>query len=293
MKIINSVISCYLKSRIQKKPPVLRIETTNLCNANCTTCPRSKMKRKTGVMEMELYKSLIDQAYDMGVTKVHLHNYGEPLLDKTLIEKIAYAKEKEMKPKIFTNAALMTEEISRKIIEAGIDEVKISMDGVTKETFESIRKKLIFEEVIQGIENLIKARGDLKSPKVSLVFVALEKNRHEAEMLKEKWKARVDSIHITCYHNWANEEMNKKTFLEKVQAKIPCARLWRTMTVLMDGRVALCCLDYDGEVILGDSTKEALSDIWQGKSYKQLRRLHVDGNQKSMKLCQNCTIGRL
>ncbi|MBN1521366.1 MAG: SPASM domain-containing protein [Candidatus Aureabacteria bacterium] len=293
MKIINKIVSSYLEKRRQAKPPVLRIETTNACNASCITCPRPKMTRKIGTMDMSLFGSLIEQAGLLGIKKVHLHNYGEPLLDKELKEKIACAKSKGMHVKIFTNASLLSDEKAKEVVSAGIDEIKISMDGVTKETFERIRKNLKFDDVTQGIENIIKARKRAKKPGLHLVLVAFDENREEISLLKKRWKGRVDSVIVTRYHNWAEENEDKLTLLQKLQRKIPCARLWKTVTVLWDGRVALCCLDFDGHMILGDLSRHSLKEIWEGEGYQRVRSLHIRGEQDNIPLCRSCTIGRL
>ena len=265
MKIINKIIVRFLDKKKNLKSPVLRLETTNACNASCMTCPRPKMKRPVGTMKMELFQEIVRQGAGMGIKRVHLHNYGEPLLDKNLMEKISFARSKGLQVKIFTNASLLTRKKAEEIVMSGIEEIKISMDGVTKATFERIRKNLKFEDVVNGIENLIETRRDKILPRISLVLVSFDENRKEISLLKEKWKGRVDSVIVTHYHNWASENTGKMSMKQRLQKTVPCARLWKTITVLWDGRVALCCLDYDGEVILGDLKKETLQQIWKGK----------------------------
>ena len=251
------------------------------------------MKREQGTMDMGLFCDIINQAKDMKIKRVHLHNYGEPLLDERLAEKISYAKSRGMNVKIFTNASLLKKEKARKILDAGIDEIKISMDGVTKGTFERIRKNLKFEDVIEGIENVIKIKGDRQKPFISLVLVSFDENKKEISFLKKKWNKRVNSVIVTRYHNWAGEKQGKERLLEKIQKNIPCSRLWKTITVLWNGKVALCCLDYDGQIILGDTSKEPLEKIWHSNNYNKVRMLHQNGLQNKIPLCNVCTIGRL
>jgi MoaA/NifB/PqqE/SkfB family radical SAM enzyme len=293
MKAINKVLGLYLERRMRSKPPVLRIETTNACNASCVTCPRPHMTRTVGIMSMDLFRRAVSQARELGMRSVHLHNYGEPLLDRELGQKIALAKSEALSVKIFTNASLLSRARAEELVSSGIDGVKISMDGVSRETFERVRKNLTFDDVMSGIENLVTARGDRTRPRISLVFVAFDENRSEIKALRSRWAGRVDSIHVTRYHNWANEGGGRGSFRERLQKTVPCARLWKTMTVLWDGRVALCCLDYNGEVILGNAAKESLMDIWDGDRYRELRRLHLSGEQEKIPLCKTCTIGRL
>ncbi len=294
MKILNKILSGYYGRKFSVAPSVLRIETTNLCNAKCITCPRNQMSRKLGVMDMELYKKILGEASSLKIKNLHLHNYGEPLLDPSLIEKIIYAKKMNFKVKIFSNASLITKEKAEELIASGIDEIKISMDGVTKNTFESIRKNLVYEDVINGINYLLEERKRKQSKtKISIVLVYLKENKDEAKLLKSEWKNKVDSIIITQFHNWGKENQYAAKGLKKLQKQIPCSRLWRTMTILWDGKVSLCCIDYNGEKILGDVSKETIKDIWNGEKYQHIRNLHIKGMQDKIKLCKVCSIGRL
>ncbi len=90
-------------------PPVVRLETTNACNARCIICPHREMHRPLVTMSGDLYARLIDECAAAGCREVHLHNFGEPLLDKHLEDRIAYAKEKGIRRvKIFCNGSLAT-----------------------------------------------------------------------------------------------------------------------------------------------------------------------------------------
>ena len=76
------------------KIKVVHIESTNLCNFKCSFCPHTKMKRKKGIMDFELYKKIIDEIKDWGIEELNLTGFGEPLLDPLLTEKIKYARKK-------------------------------------------------------------------------------------------------------------------------------------------------------------------------------------------------------
>src|SRR3954454_11939459 len=75
-------------------PDIVQIESTNLCNAKCVFCPRDDMHRQQGVMDMALFRKIVDECVTLGVTHVRVHNYGEPFLDRQLVAKVRYAKEK-------------------------------------------------------------------------------------------------------------------------------------------------------------------------------------------------------
>ena len=78
-------------------PEIVQIESTNICNAKCVFCPRDEMHRRQGVMDFDLYRKVVDECAALGITHVRVHNYGEPFLDKQLVEKVRYAKSKDRK----------------------------------------------------------------------------------------------------------------------------------------------------------------------------------------------------
>ncbi|MBN2578179.1 MAG: SPASM domain-containing protein [Pirellulales bacterium] len=264
-------------------PPVVRIETTNACNARCTICPHRRLQRPIVRMEEPLYRRLIDQCVQHGCREVHLHNFGEPLLDKHLEERIAYAKQRGIpKVKIFSNGSLLTEERSRGLIQSGLDEIKISFDGATPEEFEAIRTPLKFDTVVQNVVRLAALRNAARAPlRISVNCCSTGDREGTMQALAEV----VDRFYFDKIHNWGDgTSTNGRHRLRK-----PCSRLWRTLTVLADGRVALCCLDYEGQHELGRADAAAsLTEIWNGPAYRAVRRLHRAGRQHEIELCRSC-----
>ena len=166
-----SKLTCYaigscLQIARRRFPPVVRVETTNRCNARCSICPHRSMTRPLQTMSDALYRRVIDECAENRCREVQLHNFGEPLLDRSLPERIAYAKRQGIrKVKIFSNGSLLNEAWAREL-----DEIKISLDGATKEEFEWIRPPLRFERVVDNIHRLVVLRDRRDSP--LRVFVA-------------------------------------------------------------------------------------------------------------------------
>ena len=274
-------------------PPNIRIETTNQCNANCVTCPRDEMTRKLGIMDMGLYEKIIHECTQTPIRTLHLHNFGEPLLDAHLFDRIKIAKKRGLTGiKIFSNGSLLTPEKAMKLIESGLDEIKISVDAHSKETFEKIRKKLKFDIVAGNIITLLRLRAEhrKKFPKVTLSFVRMENNIQEEKAFLEYWKKEVDEISIDKVHNWGANffPLHKNSRFYK-----PCLRIWNTFTILWNGDVALCCLDYNGRIILGNLRKSSIKDIWRGKKLREIRRFHIHTDLKNIPICENCSKARL
>ena len=227
------------RERTPRWPDIVQIESTNLCNAKCVFCPRDEMHRRQGVMDMDLFKKVVDECVTLGITHVRVHNYGEPFLDKQLVEKVRYAKERGIaEVGMISNGSLITEDIAQGMIDAGLDAINISVDASGKEVFESTRLNLDYDVVINNIETLVrlrKASGRVR-PKLILSFVR-QNNSVDEQQFIEHWRKIADKVHITDLHNWAG------TLNAESDVNYPCYRPWLTLTVLWDGRVSLCCAD--------------------------------------------------
>src|SRR5574342_538797 len=82
------------RDRAPRLPEIVQIESTNICNAKCVFCPRDEMHRRQGIMSFELFAKIVDECAELGITHVRVHNYGEPFVDRRLVEKVRYAKAK-------------------------------------------------------------------------------------------------------------------------------------------------------------------------------------------------------
>lgn len=271
------------------KPHRVMVENTNICNANCVFCPHKKMKRKTGIMSMDLFKKIIDECADTGIDYVTIYGFGEPLLDNKFIEKVKYAKEKGLsRVTTNTNAAFMTKEKAKEIIKAGLDEIYISFDAATRKTYKKIRPNLKFDEVTKNILNLVEEKKKLQSekPLVYLSFVESDLNRQEVGQYERKWKGLADGISFSIVHNWTGEVPFGRT--ESSTPRDPCRLLWMDMVVSFDGKVPLCCNDYENRVILGDASCQKIEKIWGGEKLKMIREKHLKGKFEEVVICSSC-----
>ncbi|HPD81837.1 MAG TPA: radical SAM/SPASM domain-containing protein [Candidatus Pacearchaeota archaeon] len=292
-KYYNKKIRKTINSLEKKFPLGVDIGTTNLCNAACIMCPHSKLK-KMGTMDMKLYKKIIDNCARLNIKLITLSFFGEPFLDKNIIEKIKYAKEKKMYVGLYSNASLLNKDLSKKIIESGLDGITISFDGYSKETYEKIRKNLKFEITKRNVLELINIKNKMKrlNPKITLVLVELEENKKEIGNFYKEWKEKVDSINIINMRNWANDIQKEGTkesfhFNKKIKRK-PCALIWLKMIVDWNGDVVLCCDDWNHSIILGNLKKQTIEEIWEGDKLKKIRESHKKGEFYNVPLCAGC-----
>jgi radical SAM protein with 4Fe4S-binding SPASM domain len=267
-------------------PEIVQIESTNICNAKCVFCPRDEMHRRQGIMSLDLFRKIVDECAALGITHVRVHNYGEPFVDRKLVEKVRYAKQKGIKEVgMISNGSLITEQVARGMIDAGLDAINISVDASGKDVFESTRIGLKYDKVIANIERLVRLRAESgrRHPKLILSFVR-QNNSADEQAFIEHWRKIADKIHITDLHNWGG------TLHQRSDVNYPCYRPWLTFTVLWDGRVSLCCADFDGRTILGDLNTETIEQIWNNERYRAVRREHLESGGPDV--CRACDLPR-
>ena len=272
------------RERAPRLPDIVQIESTNLCNAKCVFCPRDEMHRQQGVMDMDLFRKVVDECAALGITHVRLHNYGEPFLDRRLVEKVRYAKTRGIaEVGMISNGSLITPEIAQGLIDAGLDAINISVDAAGRETFERTRVNLEYDEVVGNIRTLARLRREAgrARPKLILSFVRQD-DTPEAQAFIETWRSVADKIHVTDLHNWAG------TLNQESDVRFPCYRPWLTFTILWDGRVSLCCADFDGRHVLGDLRTSTIRDIWNAPAYRAVRRQHLESG--GPEICRSCDL---
>jgi MoaA/NifB/PqqE/SkfB family radical SAM enzyme len=206
------------------------------------------------------------------------------LLDRHLAKRVRYAKQKGLRRVIiFTNGALLMADKAGELVDAGLDEIKISFDGATKEEFERIRVPLKFDTVVTNIRELVRIRNLKKSPLKIKIACCSTSDKSETMRLLENC---VDKFAFGKVHNWTDHETD---CVVKSGIRKPCSRVWYTFTVLSSGKVALCCLDYEGKVDIGDVNLTSISDIWKSEPYKTIRLLHKTARQDEIPICRSCT----
>lgn len=286
---IKKIISIY-----KDRPYCLRIENTNNCNSRCFLCPHSLMKRHKGVMDKRLYIKIIDEAKKFKINYINLHNFGEPLLDKDFVWRIKYAKDKGIeKISTNTNGLLLKSDLSKDLVKSGLDEIYISIDAATKATYNKVRTGLDFQKVKSNIINLskIKKKNAASKPKIIVDFLESSLNFTETERFINDWEKIADRVCISSVHDWAGKKTlpgSKKTKSYVYQSLTPCRLPFTELVIAWDGQAFLCCLDVEGEEVVGDAKNEHLWDIWNSESLKIIREKQLTMKIDDLKLCRSC-----
>lgn len=149
-------------------PLNIAIEPTNHCNFNCIMCPHDKMTRKKGIMDIRLYKKIIDEVAEVNPdTRIYLDFYGEPLIVKyKLYYMIDYAIKRNVKNiATNTNASLLDEEMAEMLLDSGISFISLDCDGYSKEVYEKVRRGGNRDKFFKNVEYLLERLNERKKIK--------------------------------------------------------------------------------------------------------------------------------
>src|SRR5215470_5304956 len=164
-----------LRGEHATRPPVcVYLETTNRCNLLCKTCPRTYAELEPPAdMSWELFTSIIDQI--PGLQRAVLHGVGEPMLVKHLPRMVSYLKERDVYVLFNTNGTVLNERNGRALIEAGLDELRVSLDAANAKTYREIRGKNYFSRILKNVRAFrdLQDREGHDKPRVSAWLTGL------------------------------------------------------------------------------------------------------------------------
>jgi radical SAM protein with 4Fe4S-binding SPASM domain len=250
-------------------------------------------------MEDDVYKKIIDEAALYKPKRIALLLMNEPLLDRKLPERIAYAKDKlgeGTEVTITSNGSILTPKIINNLIDSGLDRIKISIQGLTKDTYERIMG-LNYQRTFDGINRLTETLKErkAKTPKVVLSMVNVGHNEDEIRKYKRYWRKKgVKATSVAFENKGGNIEENVELHPFGLKPKKKCYRFNRCAYIVYNGDMILCCADWSRSVILGNVKEKSLKEIWQGDRLNEIRNNFLKGNHELLPdICQKCKKTRL
>jgi len=310
------VLTSYYYSMLTKRsvqwglPVSISIEPTTSCNLRCPECPSGlrSFTRDTGMLNENFFKETIDSLYK-DLLYLIFYFQGEPYLNPQFLEMVNYASQKGIYTATSTNAHYLTDEMAKKTVESGLDRLIISIDGTTQEVYESYRVGGKLDKVLQGAQNMVKWKKELKSntPHLIFQFLVVKPNEHQIEDAKKLTKELgVDEIRfktaqlydyelgndlMPTIDEYSRYKKNKDgTYSIKNKLLNHCWKLWHSCVITWDGKVVPCCFDKDAQHQLGDLQKNTFSNLWQSEPYQNFRRSLLK-SRSEIDICKNCSEG--
>lgn len=162
---------------LRELPMHLDIEASSRCNLRCTFCDKLPHLKpgQLGTIDFELFKHILDQFDSRNrLWGLKLSYRGEPLINKEVPEMVRYAKQRGVLDVYFnTNGIFLSEEMTSRLIDAGLDRISISIDGTCKEDYESVRLGAKFDVLVYNLTRLVEQRRkrNVDYPKIRIQTV--------------------------------------------------------------------------------------------------------------------------
>lgn len=291
-----------------KVPFAVQIDICSACNLKCRFCFHSdrdaikNAKIGFGSMSYELFTHIIDDmrdnwgGHESRIKKLRLFKVGEPLLNQNVCRMIKYAKEADISEciEITTNGTLLNKEMNAGLIDAGLDILNISVNGINEEQYwEACDYKISFADFRSNIEHFYQnSRGKCK------IFIKYSDMGYSEEQKSEFYNLFGDicdeifaeTISATLWQDTNIDIPNahKGIYGQDLIHKQVCPFLFTTMVVNDRGIAHLCCVDWKSEYILGDLNYESVKDVWNGEKLREFQRIHLNGQKDLIRICKNC-----
>lgn len=266
------------------------IEITNICNLKCKFCPDTKRKKQ--YISTEDFEEIISKIHKY-TNLVCLHVKGEPLLHSKLDEILKILEKYNLKANITTNGTLIKEKLEVIKNSKAVRQVNFSIHSITQnENFNEQYLNNIFECVSQLNNLIISYRlWNLQSIKESDINANIIKsiedyynveNLQEYLMENDFFKLK-ENIFINQDVEFSWPDLNKESIIEKGR----CLALKEQIAILVDGSVVPCCLDNDGDILLGNILEETMEDILNKPKTITIKKNFGDGII-TCNLCKTC-----
>jgi radical SAM protein with 4Fe4S-binding SPASM domain len=272
-------------------PLFIEIEASYACNYNCIKCPRAySVLKPGGELSDELFEKLLKEAQEQNLYSINFSHGGEPLLRKNLSDMVLKSKEAGILDiLIHTNASMLTEEMSRRLIENGLTKINFSLDAFSRKTYDKVRPGGDFNKALKNIDNFLKIKKQFgKSyPRVRVSFIVMNENRHEANDFYEFWKDKADLISFQQCMDYSILKDDVKGKID-INKKHICSSLWQMLMISHDGSIMPCLQDYNHELILGNLKTDTIKQCWNSEKLNKMRERHLKNRWHEISMCRRC-----
>lgn len=295
-----------------KFPLNLNVEVTTRCNLACTFCTQPTLtKEQLGDMPWDLFARVIEEGQRYQTPAANLNGLGEPTLVRNLSRMIAHAKQHGFLDVMFhTNGTLLNESIGRSLIESGLDRIIFSVDAPDKKTYEAMRIRARWEEVVERVRRFWELRHRMGSsaPLIRTTMVMTDKTVHQVPDLVNLWKPIADQITLQDL-TWRSKLLDRGVWQNQEGSAIPtnldevreeairkkisfvCPYLYQSADVYWNGDVIPCCNpNARKHMVMGTLKEQSLQEVWLGQKYDEIRTLHATGRWHEHPICRTCEV---
>ena len=311
MQAINKNIVCTDRNCLEEVIPLatpytVAIDPSNLCNFRCSFCAIQSKKEKLSfrkqLMDKQLFMKIIDdlKEFPSKLKVLRINGQGEPLLNPDLPEMIRYAKEKDVAEfvEIITNGSRLSPEMNQKLIDSGIDRIRISIEALDAEGYREMADvEINFDDFLYNIQDLHDRSGNCEIYcKIVDAAVPTEKDRQKFFEIFGDICDRIFIDHVAPM--WSDfEELNEKMEIGKIgmhgqeiRNVQVCPFSFYSLIINSDGEVTACCADWKRKLVLGNLNQQSFKEIWNGETLRTFWTEMLKGNKNKYEMCAKCVL---
>ncbi len=287
-----------------RTPYAIYFFPTNLCNFRCTYCAHGgglqSFEKEYGLkletMTLETFKRAIDQIsnFEDKLKVINLSGQGEPLINRDLPEMIAYAKSKDVTDRIeiITNGSLLNHEISERLVNSGLDTVRISLQGVTSKKYKDIcGKDIDFDKFVEEIKYLYSIK---KQCEIFVKVMDISLDEGEEEKFYEIFKDISDRMYVEkCKPVYDGVESTKEIDItvdrygNENEHRYVCPLPFYMLGILPDGTISPCETIYVPDII-GNVWTDNINEVWTGQKMKDFQEMQMKKLRHTNPKCAKC-----
>jgi len=287
-------------------PYALHIFPSHLCNLKCGYCLHSlppdiiesKGFKKT-LMDFEVFKKCIENAihFSEPFKVIIFAGWGEPLTHPHIAEMVEFAKRKKIAKRIeiVSNGVLLNHNLAKKLIESGVDRIRISIQGIDSDKYREISGTSIdFNKLVDNITFLYSHKKNAK------IYIKTVETSVPTETDKGKFLQIFGPIsdeiaieHIIPVirdidHSKFESNFKKRHCGGKAVRVSVCPFPFYMSVIHPDGSYAPCCSP-ERPLQVGNISETTIKDIWNGERMNDFRIAHLRGNRGGSQVCLTCT----
>lgn len=290
-----------------KQPFVLIIDPCGVCNFKCSFCPCNistvNREQRHVIMNMELFEKIVHdiRAFPEKIKAIDLYGFGEPLLNKNLPEMIKMLKGANVcdKIRLSTNGALLNEDMSRSLCEAGLDYMKVSIEALDDEGYRKIcGTDVKYYDIVNNIRNFYEKWGGQGTEIGIKIISSAIKSEADKQRFLETFTPVSDYIFIeTVKSIWAEfeeidipqtERKEDDYYTEHIRGYDICSYPLTNMMVHSNGDIGLCCLDWKHATSYANVKETSLLEAWNSKELREFRIKHLQRRRNEVPFCNKC-----
>lgn len=301
----NYALSRFGLVRISHAPLFVSVEPAAVCRLKCPECPVGRRdnvitssRDHERFMPREVWERTLSEIRKTAFI-VQFYFQGEPLLNKDLPQMIREAHEAGLYTIVSTNAQALTQPLAEQLVDAGLDRIIISMDGLSDESYNAYRIGGSLEKCKAALQYLRKAKNG--KPIIELQCLRLRSNEHEWTQFKRVYKelgADLLVFKTAQLYDYADghplmpSEPRYSRYIKgqdghyhRRRLSKYCRRVWSGCVITTTGEVLPCCYDKAHAYSYGNIMRASLRELFANDKALAFRRAAL---QQTPSICQEC-----